>query len=161
MHVSALVTKVLSYPISSHRAKPPETVYLDEYRGKVQAMSNHENSSRAADVLRATFSDSSGDGADQAVRLSMIMEAEALNEALRGRSGEGDLDGYLYPLEDSDEVLSMEDADDGSDDPRHAGEASVWRSAEESAMHVVGAPDIKEFLTPEDETLLGLDPYED
>ena len=124
-------------------------------------MTNHENNSRAGDVLRATFSDSAGDGADQAGRLSMIMEAEAVNAALRGQSGEGELDGYLYPLENAEEVLSMEDADDGSDDPRHAGEPSIWRTAEEAAMHVVGVPDEEEILTPEDETLLGIDPYED
>lgn len=124
-------------------------------------MTSSENSSRAGDVARVTFSDFAGDSADQAGRLSMIMEAEAVSAALHGQSGEGELDGYLYPLENAEEVLSMEDADDGSDDPRHAGEPSVWRSAEESAMHVVGVPEEEEVLTPEDETLLGIDPYED
>ena len=78
-------------------------------------MTNSGNTSRAGDVARETMSDFAGDSADQAGRLSMIMEAEAVNAALLGESGEGDLDGYLYPLENSEEVLSMEDADDGSD----------------------------------------------
>ncbi|CAB4901465.1 MAG: hypothetical protein F2806_04960 [Actinobacteria bacterium] len=124
-------------------------------------MTNSGNTSRAGDVARETMSDFAGDSADQAGRLSMIMEAEAVNAALLGESGEGDLDGYLYPLENSEEVLSMEDADDGSDDPRHAGDPDRWQTAEEAAMHVVGEPEKKEFLTPEDETLLGVDPYDD
>jgi len=124
-------------------------------------MTNTGNTSRAGEVARETVSDVAGDSADQAGRLSMIMEAEAVNAALLGESGEGDLDGYLYPLENAEEVLSMEDADDGSDDPRHAGEPGHWKTAEESAMHVVGEPEKQEFLTPEDETLLGVDPYDD
>ena len=124
-------------------------------------MSAHEKSARPSDVLRATFSDSSGDTADQADRLAMIMEAEALEAALHGRTGEGELDGYLYPLENAEEVLTMEDANDGSDDPRHAGQSGVWKTAEELAMHVIGDHDADEALTPEDETLLGIDPYDD
>ncbi|MFA7324427.1 MAG: hypothetical protein WC005_08715, partial [Candidatus Nanopelagicales bacterium] len=100
---------------------------------------------------------------------AMIMEAEAVEAALRGETGEGSLDGYLYPLENTDDVLSMEDADDGSDDPRHAGgedprfpgESTKWRTAEEAAMHVQGEPENEEELTPEDATLLGIDPYDD
>ncbi len=55
----------------------------------------------------------------------------------------------------------MEEAQDGSNDPRHAGEAARWQTAEESAMHLIGAPAITIELTPEDETLLGIDPYDD
>ena len=124
-------------------------------------MNDYENSARPSQVLRATFSDTSGDSADQADRLAMIMEAEAIEAALHGRTGEGELDGYNYPLENAEEILSMEDADDGSDDPRHAGDPGVWKTAEELAMHVIGDQEVDETLTPEDETLLGIDPYDD
>ena len=143
-----------------------------------------------AEVARETFdgSDSVGDAADQAERLTMIMEAEATHNALNGGGGEGGLGGLPYPLEDVESVLAMEDADDASDDPMHAGGLTprTWIGAEVAAMHVVdldnpgddvylddetdieradqyvdqfdGTP---EDLTPEDETLLGIDPYED
>lgn len=80
-----------------------------------------------------------GDAADQAERLSMIMEAEAIASALRGESGEGSLDGLDYPLEDIETVVAMEDADDASDDPYHAGglEPDRWMPAEQSAMRVI------------------------
>lgn len=89
-------------------------------------------------------SDPGGDMAEQAERLTMIMEAEAVRNAVRGEqgqyAGEGSLDGYLYPLEDTEELLAMEDADDSSDDPMHAGglTPSPWISAENSAMHEIG-----------------------
>ncbi len=124
-------------------------------------MSTHENSARPNEVLRAIFSDTSGDSADQADRLAMIMEAEALEAALHGGTGEGELDGYLYPLENAEKVLIMEDANDGSNDPRHTGDPGVWKTAEELAMHVIGDEELDETLTPEDETLLGIDPYDD
>ena len=143
-----------------------------------------------AEVARATqnVTDVAGDAADQAERLSMVMEAEAIQAALRGESGEGSLDGYDYPLEDTESVLAMEDADDASDDPMHAGglTPAAWVPAEQAAMHIVDPadpddpqvgsyadeivddddPGIDPFdragseLTPEDETLLGIDPYE-
>ena len=143
-----------------------------------------------AEVARATqdTGDVAGDAADQAERLSMVMEAEAIQAALRGESGEGSLDGYDYPLEDSESVLAMEDADDASDDPMHAGglDPAPWVPAEQAAMHIIDPsdpddpeagryvddilddddPGIDPFdrpsssLTPEDETLLGVDPYE-
>ena len=115
---------------------------------------------RATEVMRATLAEPGGDSADQADRLSMIMEAEAIQAALQGDSGEGSLDGYSYPLENTDEVLSMEEADDGSDDPRHSGETTRWQTAEESALHVIGHKTEQPVLTPEDETLLGIDPYD-
>jgi len=132
--------------------------------------------------------DSGGDAADQAERLTMIMAAEATREALRGGAGgEGSLDGYSYPLEDTESLLAVEDADDASDDPMHAGglRPATWVPAEQAAMHVVDTqdpeldvyaddetdeeradPDRDQFdgeplhLTPEDETLLGIDPYD-
>jgi hypothetical protein len=116
---------------------------------------------RANAVMQATFVESGGDSADQADRLAMIMEAEAIQAALQGECGEGSLDGYSYPLEDTEEVLSMEEAEDGSDDPRHAGLATRWQTAEESAMHLIGSQVEEIELTPEDETLLGIDPYDD
>lgn len=143
-----------------------------------------------AEVARATqdTTDVAGDAADQAERLSMVMEAEAIQAALRGESGEGSLGGYDYPLEDTESVLAMEDAEDASDDPMHAGglDPAPWVPAEQAAMHVIDPsdpddpeagryvddilddddPGIDPFdrpssaLTPEDETLLGVDPYE-
>ena len=119
----------------------------------------------------------------------MIMAAEATREALRGGDGgEGSLEGYNYPLEDTEGLLAVEDADDASDDPMHAGglRPAAWMPAEQAAMHVVdfddpsmdryasdetdterADPDRDQFdgpslhLTPEDETLLGIDPYDD
>ena len=94
-----------------------------------------------AEVARATqyTMDVAGDAADQAVRLSMVMEAEAIRAARRGESGEGYLDGYDYPLEDTESVLAMEDADDASDDPMHGGglDPAPWVPAEEAAMHII------------------------
>lgn len=131
--------------------------------------------------------DPAGDAADQAERLSMVMEAEALHNALHGGPpSEGSLDGYSYPLEDTESVLAMEDAEDASDDPMHAGglDPAPWVPAERAAMHIVSGSDdewdgrpvdemleeddveIDPFdkpvgeLTAEDETLLGIDPYE-
>ncbi len=124
-------------------------------------MNAHEQPfARANDVMQATQTESGGDTADQADRLSMIMEAEAIQAALHGQTGEGSLEGYSYPLEDTEEVLSMEEAEDGSNDPRHSGEATRWQTAEESAIHVIGTKVERLVLTPEDETLLGIDPYD-
>lgn len=147
-------------------------------------MNEHVPSSAAPDeVARTGGWDTSGDAADQAERLSMIMEAEAVGNALRGTGGgEGFDDGLPYPLEDVESVLAMEDADDASDDPMHAGglRPARWLPAEQAAMHIVGedvyASDESDLeradsnrdqfdgrpshLTAEDETLLGVDPYE-
>jgi hypothetical protein len=130
--------------------------------------------------------DSAGDAADQAERLTMIMEAEATHNALNGGGGEGRED-LPYPLEDIEDVLAMEDAEDASDDPMHSGglTPAPWISAEQAAMHVVDPADLEENaylddeqkderadpfrdqfgseprdLTPEDETILGIDPYD-
>lgn len=153
-------------------------------------MSNEVAGAGAPDqVARATYNgaDPAGDAADQAERLSMIMEAEATHNALRGGSGEGGLDGSPYPLEDIESTLAMEDAEDASDDPMHVGGLTprTWVGAEVAAMHVVDLDDPSDDayvddeteaeradpfydqfdgrpqdLTPEDETLLGIDPYE-
>ncbi len=140
------------------------------------------------EIARTTvdMTDPAGDSADQADRLSMIMEAEATRNAARGITGEfggeGSLDGYSYPLEDTEEVLAVEDAEDSSDDPMHAGglNPAPWVPAEQAAMHVEGSdtyysdetdeqradPQFDQFdepdkhLTPEDETLMGIDPYD-
>lgn len=132
--------------------------------------------------------DPAGDAADQAERLTMIMEAEATHNALNGGGGEGSLDGLLYPLEDVESTLAMEEAEDASDDPMHAGGLTpkAWIPAEESAIHIIDEddPDQDSYygdetdaeradpfrdqfdgrptdLTPEDETLRGIDPYDD
>jgi hypothetical protein len=134
------------------------------------------------------MNDVAGDAADQAERLSMIMEAEATHNALNGGGGEGSLDGLIYPLEDVESTLAMEDAEDASDDPMHAGglTPAPWIPAEAAAMHIVDEddPDDDSYygdetdaeradpfrdqfdgrptdLTPEDETLRGIDPYEE
>lgn len=141
------------------------------------------------EVVRETArgDNTAGDAADQADRLTMIMEAEATHNALHGGRGEGSDDGYSYPLEDIEDVLAMEDADDASDDPMHAGglTPAAWIPAERAAMHLIDPddpegsvyldeetdaeradPDRDPFggrpadLTPEDETLMGIDPYE-
>ena len=137
-----------------------------------------------AEIARSTAhaSESPGDFADQADRLTMIMEAEAARNAVQGVTGEfageGSLDGYSYPLEDIEDMLAMEDAQDSSDDPLHPGDQSPtpWVPAETAAMHIVSGSDLDNQnvildhepisnesgseqgfpLTPEDETLLGL-----
>lgn len=141
-----------------------------------------------AEVARQTVAASGdpGDAADQAERLTMIMEAEARHNALNGGGGEGSSD-LPYPLESIEDVLAMEDADDGSNDPLHSGglTPAQWVPAERAAMHVVDPDDPRDEayldaesdteradpnrdpfdgpvgdLTPEDETLLGKDPYD-
>ncbi len=103
-------------------------------------------------ISRATqdLGDVAGDAADQAERLSMVMEAEAIHAALHpgsadGSDPEGSLDGLAYPLEDTESVLAVEDASDASDDPMHAGglQPGTWMPAEQAAMHVIDpdAPD--------------------
>lgn len=147
-------------------------------------------SASPAEVARATVhgTDAAGDAADQAERLTMIMEAEATHNALNGGGGEGDTEGLPYPLEDLEDVLAMEDAEDSSDDPMHSGglTPAPWMPAEQAAMHVVDPDDPEDDayvgdesdaeradpfrdqfdgpardLTPEDETLLGIDPYDE
>lgn len=134
-----------------------------------------------------TGMESAGDCADQADRLTMIMEAEATHNALNGGGGWGSVEDLPYPLEDTEDVLAMEGADDASDDPMHAGglTPAPWITAEQAAMHVID-PDVLDDaayisdetdveradpfrdqfdgdprdLTPEDETILGIDPYD-
>lgn len=141
------------------------------------------------DVARATRTgmDNSGDCADQADRLTMIMEAEATHNALNGGGGEGSVEDLPYPLEDIEDLLAMEDADDASDDPMHSGglTPAPWISAEQAAIHIIDPDDLDDAayvgdesdaeradpfrdqfdgdprdLTPEDETILGVDPYD-
>lgn len=159
-------------------------------RVKEVTMSQGTAGDDPAAVARATqdVSDVPGDAADQAERLTMVMQSEAIHAALNGGGGEGSLDGYDRPLEDTESLLAMEDADDASDDPLHAGglDPAPWVPAEQAAMHVVQTdsggdiigeryveeiledddPFIDPFdrpgaaLTAEDETLIGIDPYE-
>ncbi len=150
-------------------------------------MTTHGDSPEEVSKATAYEGGPPGDAADQAEHLSMVMEAEAIHNALNGGAGEGSLDGLDLPLEDTESWLAMEDAEDSSDDPMHAGGLTPrpWVPAEEAAMHTVddfdsGAdaylddetdderadPNFDQFdepiehLTPEDETLLGVDPYE-
>ena len=151
-------------------------------------MNTHGDSPEEVSKATAYDGGAAGDAADQAEHLSMVMEAEAIHNALNGgRGGEGSLDGLDYPLEDTEAWLAMEGAEDSSDDPMHAGGVTgrPWVPAEEAAMHTVDDFDASadaylddetdderadpnfdqydepvEHLTPEDETLLGIDPYE-
>jgi hypothetical protein len=150
-------------------------------------MTTHGDSPEEVSRATAYEGGPAGDAADQAEHLSMVMEAEAIHNALNGGAGEGSLDGLDLPLEDTESWLAMEDAEDSSDDPMHAGGLTPrpWVPAEESAMHTVddfdpdadaylddetvverADPNFDQFdepiehLTPEDETLLGVDPYE-
>jgi hypothetical protein len=97
--------------------------------------------------------------------------------------GEGSLEGLLYPLQDSEYELASDDGQDSSDDPTHAGgiTPAPLVSGEVAAMHFIDTdeyvdeetdenradPQFDQFeapakdLTPEDETLLGVDPYDD
>lgn len=151
------------------------------------AMTTHGDSPEEVSKATAYEGGPAGDAADQAEHLSMVMEAEAIHNALNGGGGEGSLDGLDLPLEDTESLLAMEDAEDSSDDPMHAGGLTPrpWVPAEEAAMHTVddfdpsadtylddetdderADPNFDQFdepnehLTPEDETLLGVDPYE-
>ena len=129
------------------------------------------------------------DGADHADRLAMIMEAEAIQSALAGHVGEGELEGSAYPLDDVRELIAQEDADDASNDALHAGgmDLDPWQTAEQSAMHLVtesemamdhawlgeqdfdspGHRDLHDSaegistssMTAEDATLMGIYPY--
>jgi hypothetical protein len=116
-------------------------------------MSSNESDFDPANVLRVTHSVVSepGDAVDSADRLTMIMEAEAIRNSLSGNTGEyggeGSLDGLLYPLEDIEDVLAIEDADEVNT-PR-------IDSAEVAAMHYI---DSDEYVT--DETLLGVDAFD-
>lgn len=152
-------------------------------------MSYHSSESDPASVVRLTQSADSepGDSVDAADRLTMIMEAEAIRNGISGDSGEfggeGSLEGLLYPLEDSEYELASDDGEDSSDDPTHAGGVTPAPlvSGEVAAMHFIDTdeyvdeetdenradPQFDQFeapakdLTPEDETLLGVDPYDD
>ena len=150
-------------------------------------MTTHSDSPEEVSKATAYEGGPAGDAADQAEHLSMVMEAEAIHNALNGGGGEGSLDGLDLPLEDTESWLAMEDAEDSSDDPMHAGGLTPrpWVPAEEAAIHTVddfdpsgdaylddetdserADPNFDQFdepiehLTPEDETLLGVDPYE-
>lgn len=150
------------------------------------AINPHESDPQG--VLRATQSVASepGDSVDAADRLTMIMEAEAIRNALSGENGDfggqGSLEGLLYPLEDSEYLLASEDGEDSSDDPMHSGGLTPAPviAQEVAAMHFLDTdkyvddesddqkanPQFDQFgevtkdLTPEDETLLGVDPYD-
>lgn len=139
------------------------------------------------DVATSTGGDARGDLADQADRLAMIMEAEAARVGLMGSAPVEAADELRPPLADPEDLLSEEEADDASDDPLHGGglHPTHWTSAEEAAIHVFDPDrpdeirglddptpaeradpgydpfqDKPEELTPEDETILGIDPYE-
>jgi hypothetical protein len=126
------------------------------------------------EVLRQTANatDPAGDEADQADRLTMVMEAEALRNALTGDpGGEGSFDGVVYPRHDDQEFVTIADDEDPKDFLLVEDPAQKRRSLspEQAAMHIIetdpnaaslasGAN--SEALTSEDQTLLGLDPHE-
>lgn len=150
---------------------------------------NKPRETRPEEVLRQTAGElgEPGDAADQAERLRLLMEAEAVDAGRAGRVGDPSIESVPYPLEDVEDVLAMEGAQDSSNDSMHAGGIAPnrWVPAEEAAMHVVDPQRPDEFgylddptdaersnsarddfqgvidvLTPEDETLLGVDPYD-
>ena len=150
-------------------------------------MVSEQSSESPGDVARDTLSSDPADVAEQADRLAMIMEAEAVRNALAGSSGEGSLDGRGLPLEDDEYLVAAEEAVDASDDPLHAGGLTPRPvlDPEVSAMHVVDEVDperdfyvddetdsqradadfdqfdeLDRNLTAEDQTLLGIDPYD-
>jgi len=163
--------------------------YFPSFWEYITYMSSHVSDSNPANVLRITQSVASepGDRVDAADRLTMIMEAEAIRNSVSGDNGEfggeGSLEGLGFPLEDSEYLSLSEDGEETSDDPIHAGGATSARnvSQEIAAMHFldtdkyvdhesgVHKPNLQfnQFeetasdLTPEDETLLGLDPYDE
>jgi hypothetical protein len=172
---------------TSHREVGTMT---DTSRSSEHLASERLRPSGPQDVIRETAGDldSPGDAADQAERLRLIMEAEAVYRGLTGDEVDGSVEGRPYPLEDAETLLAMEDAEDSSDDPMHAGGLTPerWVNPEEAAMHVVDPQRPEEIgylddetpqeradvdrdqfdgpvgdLTPEDETLLGVDPYDD
>ncbi len=128
----------------------------------------------------ANGGDPAGDGADQAERLTMIMEAEVLRNALHGDpGGEGSLDGFDYPLAHSEELLADAGGVDALDDSLDVEglRSAPLQSPELAAMHIISDDGSNEgyieeqpglahpsdpaaSLTPEDETLIGVDPYE-
>jgi hypothetical protein len=127
-----------------------------------------------AEVLKQTANgtDPAGDDADQADRLTMVMEAEALHNALTGNpGGEGSFDGVVYPRHDAHEFANIIDDEDSRDflltDESIHKERGL--SPEQAAMHIIegerddasiGSQAAGDDLTAEDETLLGLDPHE-
>ena len=173
---------------SHHTVHPPSLKKRTTSHREVGTM-NQRRETRPEEVLSQTAGGlgEPGDAADQAVRLRLLMEAEAVDEGRAGRVWDPSIEGVPYPLEDVEDVLAMEDAQDSSNDSMHAGGLvpNRWVPAEEAAMHVVdpqrpdelsylddptdaersnsarddfeGAIDV---LTPEDETLLGVDPYD-
>jgi hypothetical protein len=127
-----------------------------------------------AEVLKQTANgtDPAGDDADQADRLTMVMEAEALHNALTGNpGGEGSFDGVVYPRHDAHEFANIIDDEDSRDFLLTDESIHKQRrlSPEQAAMHIikveadessVGSQAVGDALTAEDETLLGLDPHE-
>jgi hypothetical protein len=127
-----------------------------------------------AEVLKQTANgtDPAGDDADQADRLTMVMEAEALHNALTGDpGGEGSFDGVVYPRHDAHEFVNIIDEEDSRDFLLSDDSIDKERglSPEQAAMHIieVEADDVSTdshavgvALTAEDETLLGLDHHE-
>ncbi len=91
------------------------------------------------------------DAADQAQRLTMLMESELIAALRKEAASAGAQTGNpaaphsastrleRYPLEDVEETLAEEDSADASDDPMHAGGLAPtrWISAEVAAMHVI------------------------
>jgi hypothetical protein len=127
-----------------------------------------------AEVLKQTANgtDPAGDDADQADRLTMVMEAEALHNALTGDpGGEGSFDGVVYPRHDDQEFVNVVDEHESRDFLLSEDAASRERalSPEQAAMHIIDtessdlsgvSQEASDALTAEDETLLGFEAHE-
>ena len=71
---------------------------------------NQRRETRPEEVLSQTAGGlgEPGDAADQAVRLRLLMEAEAVDEGRAGRVWDPSIECVPYPLEDVEDVLTME-----------------------------------------------------
>lgn len=90
-------------------------------------------------VTKETLPDSPTDTAEQADRLTMIMETEGIASTyFREPTGEP-LEEYSYPLDDTQEIMIIEESDEEEYDPTHELDRcrERLRPAEEAAMHVV------------------------
>lgn len=115
----------------------------------------HAESPEEVLLQTSTGGDPAGDSADQAERLTMIMEAEALRNALHGDpGGEGSLDGYDYPLANSGELVADEGSDDLGDDTLLTGDqhSAHLQSPELAAMHIIdeGDDELLDEVNPRD-----------
>lgn len=90
-------------------------------------------------VVRSTLPDSPTDTAEQADRLTFIMEVESIASTYFREQTEEPTEEYSYPLDDTQEIMIIEGSDEEEYDP--TGELERKRErllpAEEAAIHIV------------------------